>query len=106
MAFPPPQTVAQILTAATDSVTLINDINTNGADSIYAGATVEPDGTVVASTWTQAEINYKVQQNVNHLETILAYDRNGHADVAGSSEDKSSYTTAITTGNTYISNNS
>jgi hypothetical protein len=106
MAFPPPQTVAQILTAATDSVTLINDINTNGADSIYAGATVEPDGTVVASTWTQAEINYKVQQNVNHLEIILAYDGNGHADVAGDSADKSSYTGAVTTGNTYITNNS
>jgi hypothetical protein len=106
MAFPPPQTVAQILTAATDSVTLINDINTNGADSIYAGATIEPDGTVVASTWTQAEINYKVQQNVNHLEIILAYDGNGHADVAGDSADKSSYTGAVTTGNTYITNNS
>ena len=105
MAFPPPQTVAQILTAATDSVTLINDINTNGADSIYAGATVEPDGTVVASTWTQAEINYRVQQNVDHLTTILAYDGNGHADVAGSSEDKSSYTGAVTTGKAYIAAN-
>ena len=105
MAFPPPQTVAQILTAATDSVTVINGINTNGADSIYAGAEVEPDGTVVASTWTQAEINYKVQQNVDHLEIILAYDGNGHADVAGSSEDKSSYTDAIATGKAYIAAN-
>jgi len=105
MSYPTPPTVAEILTAATDSVTLINDINTNGADSIYAGATTEPDGTVVASTWTQAEINYKVQQNVNHLETILAYDGNGHADVAGSSEDKSSYTGAVTTGKAYIAAN-
>ena len=105
MAFPPPQTVAQILTAATDSVTLINGINTDGADSIYAGATVEPDGTVVASTWTQAEINYRVQQNVDHLTIILAYDGNGHADVAGSSEDKSSYTGAVTTGKAYIAAN-
>ena len=105
MAFPPPQTVAQILTAATDSVTVINGINTDGADSIYAGATVEPDGTVVASTWTQAEINYRVQQNVDHLTTILAYDGNGHADVAGSSEDKSSYTGAVTTGKAYIAAN-
>ena len=105
MAFPPPQTVAEILTAATDSITLINDINTNGVDSLHAGATIEPDGTVVASTWTQAEINYKVQQNVNHLETILAYDGNGHADVAGSSEDKSSYTGAVTTGKAYIAAN-
>ena len=106
MSLPTPQTVAQILTAATDSVTVINGINTDGANSIYAGATIEPDGTVVASTWTQAEINYKVQQNVDHLETILAYDGNGHADVAGSSEDKSSYTGAITTGKAYITDNS
>ena len=105
MSYPTPPTVAEILTAATDSVTLINDINTNGADSIYAGATVEPDGTVVASTWTQAEINYRVQQNVDHLTTILAYDGNGHADVAGSSEDKSSYTGAVTTGKAYIAAN-
>ena len=105
MSYPTPPTVAEILTAATDSVTLINDINTNGTDSIYAGATTQPDGTVVASTWTQAEINYKVQQNVNHLETILAYDGNGHADVAGSSEDKSSYTGAVTTGKAYIAAN-
>ena len=105
MAFPTPPTVAQILTAATDSVTLINDINTNGTDSIYAGATTQPDGTVVASTWTQAEINYRVQQNVDHLTTILAYDGNGHADVAGSSEDKSSYTGAVTTGKAYIAAN-
>ena len=100
------QTVTKVLTAATDSVTLINDINTNGTDSIYAGATTQPDGTVVASTWTQAELNYKVQQNVNHLETILAYDGNGHADVAGDSSDKSSYTGAITTGKAYIADNS
>ena len=105
MSYPTPPTVAEILTAATDSVTLINDINTNGADSIYAGAEVEPDGTVVASTWTQAEINYRVQQNVDHLTTILAYDGNGHADVAGSSEDKSSYTGAVTTGKAYIAAN-
>jgi len=105
MALPTPPTVAQILTAATDSVTVINGINTDGDDSIYAGATIKPDGTVVSSTWTQAEINYRVQQNVDHLETILAYDGNGHADVAGSSDDKSSYTTAITTGNAYIAAN-
>ena len=105
MSYPTPPTVAEILTAATDSVTLINDINTNGTDSIYAGATTQPDGTVVASTWTQAEINYRVQQNVDHLTTILAYDGNGHADVAGSSEDKSSYTGAVTTGKAYIAAN-
>ena len=37
------QTVAEVLTAATDSVTLINDINTNGSDSEYVleGSTQE-----------------------------------------------------------------
>ena len=29
------QTVAEVLTAATDSVTVITDINTNGANSTY-----------------------------------------------------------------------
>ena len=29
------QTVAEVLSAADDSVTLINDINTNGSDSEY-----------------------------------------------------------------------
>tara|TARA_R110002050_G_scaffold25617_1_gene68333 strand:+ start:45 stop:323 length:279 start_codon:yes stop_codon:yes gene_type:complete len=88
------QTVAQVLTAATDSVTLINEIN---------------GGTKDVSDMTQAEINIVVQRNVDHLETILAYapvDENDITpDVAGSSANKSSYTTAITTGNTYISNN-
>jgi hypothetical protein len=53
---------------------------------------------------TQAEINEMVQRNVDHLELILAY--TDPPDVAGDSSDKSSYTGAITTGNTYISNNS
>ena len=96
------QTVTQVLTAATDSVTVINGINTDGADSIYAGTIVEPDGTVVASTWTQAEINEIVQRNVDHLETILAYT---DPDVTGDSSDKSSYTDAITTGKAYIAAN-
>ena len=43
-----------------------------------------------------------VQRNVEHLETILAYT---DPDVAGSSDDKSSYTSAITTGNAYIAAN-
>ena len=35
------QTVSEVLTAATDSVTIINDVNTNGSDSDYVeeGAT-------------------------------------------------------------------
>ena len=81
-------TVTEVLTAATDSVTLIDAIN---------GGTHEVGG------MTQAEINEMVQRNVDHLELILAYT---DPDVAGDSSDKSSYTGAITTGNSYISNNS
>jgi len=97
------QTAEQVLTRATDSVTLINDINTKGANSIYAGASNDIEGNVVASTWTQAEINETVQRNVDHIELILAYTE---PDVAGDSSDKSSYTTAVTTGKTYITDNS
>ena len=81
------QTVAQCLTAATDSVTLINEVN--GSSYNVAGM-------------TQAEINEMVQRNVDHLGYILAYT---DPDVAGASDDKSSYTTAITTGNAYIAAN-
>ena len=83
------QTVEQVLTAATDSVTLINDIN-NGTYEIPVNM-------------TQEEINDMVQRNVDHLELILAYT---DPDVVGDSSDKSSYTDAIATGNTYITNNS
>ena len=96
------QTVAQVLTRATDSVTIINDINTNGNSSLYAGATIDIDGNKVNSSKTQAEINAMVQRNVDHLGIILAYTE---PDVAGDSSDKSSYTTAITTGNAYIAAN-
>ncbi len=81
-------TVTEVLTAATDSVTLIDAVN---------------GGTHEVGTMTQAEINEMVQRNVDHLELILAYT---DPDVAGDSSDKSSYTGAITTGNTYITNNS
>ena len=81
-------TVTEVLTAATDSVTLINEVN---------------GGTYDVSLMTQAEINDMVQRNVDHLEIILAYT---DPDVAGDSSDKSSYTGAIATGKTYISNNS
>ena len=85
------QTVAECLTAATDSVTLINAVN--GGSYNVAGM-------------TQAEINEMVQRNVEHLEIILAYDGTDlQPDIAGSSEDKSSYTTAITTGKAYIAAN-
>ena len=81
-------TVTEVLTAATDSVTLINDIN---------------GGTYDVENMTQEEINDMVQRNVDHLELILAYTE---PDVVGDSSDKSSYTDAIATGNTYITNNS
>ena len=93
------QTVTEVLTAATDSVTLITDINTNGSssDRVSPGA-------------TQAEINDTVQQNVDHISIILLYapvDSNDDIpDVAGSSINKTSYTAAVTLGNAYIAANS
>lgn len=92
------QTVAEVLTAATDSVTVINDINTNGKKSTYVGGSAEADTT----TMTQEEINEMVQRNVDHLELILEYTE---PDVKGASDDKSSYTGAVTTGKAYIAAN-
>ena len=100
------QTVAECLTAATDSVTIITDINTNGNKSPHAGGTTDADGNAVAGDWSQDDINAVVQRNVDHLELILAYDgENDTPDVAGSSDDKSSYTGAVTTGKAYIAAN-
>jgi hypothetical protein len=82
------QTVEQVLTAATDSVTLINNINS---------------GTHDVGNMTQEEINNTVQRNVDHLEIILAYTE---PDVVGDSSDKTPYTTAIATGRAYIEENS
>ena len=96
------QTVAEVLTAATDSVTVINDINTNGNKSGYAGGTTDNDGNAVAGDWSQDDINEVVQRNVDHLEIILEYT---DPDVKGSSDDKSSYTGAVTTGKAYIAAN-
>jgi hypothetical protein len=96
-------TVSEVLTAATDSVTVINDIKTNGNKSVYAGGKTDLDGNAVAGIFTQAEINEIVQRNVDHLEIILEYT---DPDVKGSSDSKTSYTTAITTGKTYITDNS
>jgi len=88
-------TVSEVLTAATDSVNLINGVK--------------------AESWnvtgmTQDEINKMVQRNVDHLEIILEYapvDSDDETpDVKGSSDDKTSYTTAIATGKTYITDNS
>ena len=93
------QTVNECLTAATDSVTLIVDINSNGASS-----------TRIDDNATQAEINEMIQRNVDHLGIILAYApvdaEDDTPDIVGYSGDKSSYTGAITTGNAYIAANS
>lgn len=87
-------TVSEVLTAATDSVTLINDVKA---------------GSWNVEGMTQAEINEMVQRNVEHLEIILEYapvDSDDETpDVAGSSDDKSSYTTAVTDGKAYIAAN-
>ena len=81
------QTVSEVLTAATDSVTIINEVNA---------------GTWDVEGMEQSEINDMVQRNVDHLEIVLAYT---DPDVAGSSDDKTSYTDAIATGNAYIAAN-
>lgn len=91
------RTVNEVLTAAMDSVNLINSINTDAASE----AGVEG--------LTQAQINDVVQRNVDHLGIILMYepqhDEDDTPDVAGSSEDKTPYTDAIATGQAYIENN-
>lgn len=88
------QTVKECLTAATDSVSLINAINTD-ASSVKA-----------VKDMTQAEINVVVQRNVDHLEIILDYDGTDNLpNVKGSSDDKTSYTDAVTTGKAYIAAN-
>ena len=95
------QTVTECLAAGTDSVTLINDINTNGSSSerLIAGA-------------TQAEINEIVQRNVDHLSTILLYapDAEDASDdtpnVAGAASNlKTTHVAAVTTGTDYIAAN-
>ena len=104
------QTVTECLTSGTDSVTVINDINTNGSNSKYAGATTDIDDNVVASTWTQAKINEVVQRNVDHLSTILLYAPEDASDdtpnVAGAaSSKKTTHVAAVTTGTDYIAAN-
>ena len=84
-------TVTEVLTAATDSVNLINGVNGGSYD---------------VTNMTQAETNEMVQRNVEHLEIILAYDGTAlQPDIAGDSSDKSSYTGAVTTGKAYIAAN-
>ena len=92
------QTVTECLSAGTDSVTLINSINTDAS----AEAAVEG--------MTQAEINELVQKNVDHLSTILLYapvdasdDTPNVAGAAGSK--KTTHVAAVTTGTNYIAAN-
>ena len=77
--------VTQILSAATDSVDLINGVN---------------DGSWNVDDMTQSEINDMVQRNVDHLEIILAYE-----EVVADDSDKTSYSDAISIGNAYIAAN-
>ena len=91
------QTVAEVLAAATDRVTVITDINTKGKKSTYVGGSAEAD-----TEMSQADINSTVQRNVDHLEAILEYTE---PNVKGASDDKSSYTGAVTTGEAYIAAN-
>jgi hypothetical protein len=93
------QTVTECLSAGTDSVTLINDINTNGSSSDRVPAGL-----------TQAEINEMVQRNVDHLEIILLYapvDADDDTpDVAGAASNlKTTHVAAVTTGTDYIAAN-
>ena len=85
-----PKTVQSVLTHATDSVTLINSINNDASSESHVEG------------MSQTQINAVVQKNVDHLELILEYT---DPDVKGSSEDKSSYTSAIATGKAYIAAN-
>ena len=89
------QTITEVLTAGADSVTLINAIN---------------GGTQDVTGMTQDEINDTVQRNVDHLELVLAYapvDGNDTPDVAGAASNlKTTHVAAISTGKTYITDNS
>jgi len=76
------------LNNAMDSVNLINQIN--GGDFSY-----------FLPGYTQEVINRRVEENVRHLEIVLAYE-----EVLADESDKSNYTTAIATGKAYIEENS
>lgn len=93
------KTVTSILSAGTDSVTLINSINTDASSEDAV------DG------MTQAEINEVVQRNVDHLEIILAYapvdSDDDTPDVKGAADSKkTTHVAAIATGKKYITDNS
>jgi hypothetical protein len=91
------QTVTEVLSAGTDSVTLIDEVKA---------------GTYDVTGMTQAEINEMVQRNVDHLSAILLYapDASDATDdtpnVAGAtSSKKTTHVAAVTTGTDYIAAN-
>ena len=92
------QTVTECLTSGTDSVTLINSINTDAS------------AVIMCVGKTQAEINELVQRNVDHLSAILLYApvdaSDDTPDVAGAASGlKSTHVAAVTTGTDYIAAN-
>ena len=99
------QTVTECLAAGSDSVTLINDVNTNGKKSTYVGGSADAD-----TTMSQADINEVIQRNVDHLEIILAYEPvdsdDETPDVKGAADSKkTTHVAAVTTGKAYIAAN-
>ena len=89
-------TVSEVLTAATDSVNLINGVKAGSWD---------------VTGMTQSEINEMVQRNVDHLELILEYapvdTDDDTPDVKGAASNlKTTHVAAVTTGKTYITDNS
>ena len=89
------QTVTECLSAGTDSVNLIDDVNA---------------GTWDVEGMTQTEINEMVQRNVDHLSTILLYEPvdedDNTPDVAGAANSKkTTHVAAVTTGTDYIAAN-
>ena len=89
-------TVSEVLTAATDSVTLINGVKAGSWD---------------VEGMTQAEVNEMVQRNVDHLEIILEYapvdSDDDTPNVKGAADSKkTTHVAAIATGKAYIASNS
>ena len=90
------QTVTECLAAGTDSVNLIDGVKAGSWD---------------VEGMTQAEINEMVQRNVDHLEVILTYEpvdaEDDTPDVKGAASNlKTTHVAAVTTGKTYITDNS
>ena len=89
-------TVTEVLTAGTDSVNLIDGVKAGSWD---------------VEGMTQTEINEMVQRNVDHLEIILEYapvdSDDDTPNVKGAADSKkTTHVAAITTGKTYITDNS